>query len=93
MSKKKLKFEEALAKLEAIAEQIESGEIGLEASIDKYEEGMGLVARCRDILSQAEQRIQKLQENAEGELKKTPFTPPAGGSFEGETDGQAAPGS
>lgn len=69
MAKKKLSFEESLAKLEEIAEQIEQGEIGLEESISRYEEGMNLVKHCRDVLEKAELRIQKIQEKADGNLE------------------------
>ena len=48
MSKKALSFEDALAGLEEIADEIERGEIGLEESIAKYEKGMKLLQRCRD---------------------------------------------
>lgn len=68
MAKKKPTFEEALAELERIAEEIERGQIGLEESIDRYEEGMKLVRHCRDVLSKAEHRIQELQERADGTL-------------------------
>jgi exodeoxyribonuclease VII small subunit len=73
MAKKKLTFEEALTQLEQIAEQIEEGKIGLEESIDKYEQGMALVKQCRAILSRAEQRIQELQERPDGTLEKKEF--------------------
>lgn len=53
-------YEEAVAQLESILEKIESGEIGLEASIQEYERGVGLIKRCRAILDQAEQRIEHL---------------------------------
>lgn len=76
MAKKKLTFEQALGRLETLAEQIEQGKIGLEESIDKYEEGMGLVKQCRDILSKAEMKIQKLQERADGTLEPTKFAKP-----------------
>ena len=66
---KELSFEQALKKLEKITEQIEQGEIGLEESITRYEEGMKLVARCRDALNKAEQRIQELSPTPSGELK------------------------
>ena len=69
MARKKLTFEEALAQLETIAEQIEQGAIGLEESINKYQEGMALVRQCRDILSKAELKIQKLQQRADGTLE------------------------
>jgi len=73
MGKKKLTFEEALKQLETIAEQIERGTIGLEESIDKYEEGMALVKQCRDILSKAEMKIQQLQQRADGTLATAGF--------------------
>lgn len=61
MTDKPVTFEQALAKLEKIADAIESGKIGLEDSITRYEEGMKLLAQCRDILTRAEQRIIKLR--------------------------------
>ncbi len=66
---KKLKFEEALSRLEKLTETIERGEIGLEESIDRYEDGMKLVAQCRKILAKAEQRIQKLTPKPSSELE------------------------
>ena len=74
MSKKKPTFEEALKQLESIADQIEKGQVGLEESIAKYEEGMGLVRYCREILNRAEMRIQQIQEKPDGSLEATPFT-------------------
>ena len=56
MGKKQPTFEEALKQLETLAEQIERGEIGLEESISKYEQGMKLVAQCRSILEPTEPR-------------------------------------
>ncbi len=64
MSKKAPKFEEALSRLEAIADEIEQGKIGLEESILRYEEGMKLVKHCRQILESAEQRIVQLEPGA-----------------------------
>ncbi len=53
-------FEEAVEQLEGIIDRIESGEIGLEESIEHYERGVALFNRCRAILEQAEQRIEEL---------------------------------
>ncbi len=61
MSKKSPTFEEALGRLEQIADEIEQGKVGLEDSIVRYEEGMRLIQQCREILVLAEQRIVKLQ--------------------------------
>lgn len=76
MAKKKPTFEEAVAQLEAIAERIEQGEIGLEESITQYEQGMTLVKQCRDILSKAEHKIQQLQQRADGTLEARQFKHP-----------------
>lgn len=59
-----LSYEQAIEMVEAIADQIESGEVGLEASIVAYERGMRLIKRCRDVLDQAEQRITELTEGS-----------------------------
>ena len=61
MSKGKFVFEKAIGRAEEIAEAIEQGEIGLEESITKYEEGMNLLSQCQEILTSAEQRIIKLR--------------------------------
>jgi exodeoxyribonuclease VII small subunit len=50
-------FEQAVAELEAIIARIESGEIGLETSIQEYERGVALVKRCREMLERVEQRV------------------------------------
>ena len=68
MTKKKATFEEAMTQLAAIADEIEKGEIGLEESINRYEEGMKLLAHCQKVLDTAEQRIVKLRPEAD---KKT----------------------
>ena len=59
-------FEEAVAQLEQIVAAIESGQIGLEESLAKYEQGMELVKRCRGILDKAEKRIEQLTETPAG---------------------------
>lgn len=75
---KELTFEQALGKLEAIVQSIEQGKVGLQESIQQYEDGMKLISRCRTILTSAEQRIQKLQ-LAGDQLKVEPFAPESPG--------------
>jgi exodeoxyribonuclease VII small subunit len=77
MASKRLKFEEAMQRLDQIVAAMESGEIGIEESIAKYEEAMTLAAHCRAILDDAEQRISKIQLDARGQPQVTPFEPPA----------------
>jgi exodeoxyribonuclease VII small subunit len=67
-------FEESVAQLEQIVAAIESGQIGLEQSLAKYEQGMALVKRCRTILDQAEKRIEQLTDTSSG-LEAEPLDP------------------
>ena len=67
-------FEESVAQLEQIVAAIESGQIGLEESLAKYEQGMQLVKRCRSILDRAEKRIEQLTEK-DGTLCTDPLDP------------------
>src|ERR1043166_2509480 len=62
MAQDELSFEKAIARLEKIVEAMEQGKIGLEESVKHFEEGMGLIARCRRVLGEAELKIQHLQE-------------------------------
>jgi exodeoxyribonuclease VII small subunit len=55
-----LTFEQALAELENIVRELEDGQIGLEASLARYETGVGLLKRCYQQLCAAEQRIVQL---------------------------------
>lgn len=55
-----LGFEAALEQVEQIIARIESGDVGLEGSIDEYEKGVTLIARCREILDRTEQRVEDL---------------------------------
>ena len=84
MAQKQPSFEEALKELEALADRIERGEIGLEESIKQYEQGMKLVAHCRAILTRAEQRIEMLQPGPPG---KDQVAQDAETETEGDTSG------
>lgn len=61
MSQNSSDFEIAMARAEEIATSIEQGQIGLEESIKQFEEGMALIRKCRQVLSEAELRIAKLE--------------------------------
>ncbi len=72
-ARKRPNFEEAMKRLDAIVNAMESGEIGIEDSIARYEEAMKLAAQCRTILQEAEQRIQKIQLDADAAPRAVPF--------------------
>ncbi len=63
-------FEQSLSQLEEIVRGIEEGKIGLQEAIDQYEKGMKLVQSCREMLADAEIKIQKLQLADNGRLEK-----------------------
>jgi len=55
-----LPFGEALAELEQIVRVLESGELGLEESLERYERGVSLLRSCRARLADAQQRVTML---------------------------------
>lgn len=55
-------FEQALAELESLVEQMEKGEMTLEDSLTKFEKGIALTRICQEQLKAAEQKVQMLVE-------------------------------
>lgn len=53
-------FEEALAQLQGIVEELENGDLPLEKAIRKFEEGMKISGICSERLEEAESRITRL---------------------------------
>ena len=74
-AKANVPFEEALKKLEAIVDAMESGDLPLEGLLAKYEEGMKLAQVCQEKLAEAELKIQQLEKTASGEMKLKPLSP------------------
>ena len=56
-------FEAALAELEAIVRDMETGQLPLEESLAAYERGAALLRHCQDTLSAAEQKLRILENN------------------------------
>ena len=69
---KELSFEENLKKLEDIVDQLESGEIDLEKSVELYEKGMILKQNCEKKLKKVEMQIKKIK-SENNEFKKEEF--------------------
>ena len=70
---KETKFEDALTRLEAVVNRLESGELPLEESLRLFEEGVHLTKVCTHRLEEAERRITILLKNEQGELQEAPF--------------------
>ena len=61
-----MRFEARLARLEAIAQQLESGELELSRALALFEEGVEQLRAAADELTKAETRVQQLAERANG---------------------------
>ncbi len=75
-------FEQALTRLETIVQELEGGDLTLEETLSRYEEGSRLAAECARRLEEAEQRIKVLSSSPD-----TPSRPEADGGDEEEGDG------
>jgi exodeoxyribonuclease VII small subunit len=58
----KVDFELSMHRLEEIVSELEAGQLSLEDSIARYEEGMKLQRQLIEVLNQAEKRIERLVE-------------------------------
>ncbi|WP_028293679.1 exodeoxyribonuclease VII small subunit [Oceanobacter kriegii] len=74
-------FEQSLAQLEGLVEQLESGEMTLEQSLGAFEQGVRLTRACQQALADAEQKVRLLTEQ-NGQSVEQAFTPPQQGGFE-----------
>ena len=62
----KMSFEKALAALETIVRQLETGESSLEDAIGAYERGAQLKRHCEKKLKEAKARVDKISLSADG---------------------------
>ena len=66
-----ISFEDAIAKIEAIVEEIEDDEIGLDVLIKKYEEGIKTLKVCDTQLEHARVRISQLEDKHRKDAEPT----------------------
>lgn len=57
MEEENLNFEVAIKSLEQIVQELEKGDLNLDESVKKFEEGMALSKKCTKILEAAEKKI------------------------------------
>lgn len=67
-----LNFEETMKKLEQIAGELEKGDLNLEESVAKFEQGIELSKQCNKYLEEAEKRITILLQK-DGEIREEKF--------------------
>lgn len=70
-----MNFEETMKKLETITGELEKGDLNLEESVKKFEEGMELSKQASKILEEAERKINILIQKEDEIVEE---------SFEGE---------
>lgn len=69
---KEVTFEEQIKLLEQIVSELEKGDLNLEESVSKFEEGMKISKTCNDMLEKAEKKITILL-NQNGEMVEEKF--------------------
>ena len=67
-----LNFEEEMKELETIANDLEKGDLSLEDSVTKFEEGMKLSKQCNDMITEAEKKITILL-SKDGKIEEEKF--------------------
>ena len=66
-TKKTIDLEKALSDLEALVEELESGDLPLEKAMKKFEDGIKLTRSCQTALKDAEQKVEILLKSAVGD--------------------------
>ena len=69
-------FEEALDNLEKIVEELEEGNLSLEETLKKFEEGVKLSRLCEKKLKAAKKKVSSFTRDEDGNLKEVPFAGP-----------------
>jgi exodeoxyribonuclease VII small subunit len=71
-------YDALVERLEKVVGELESGELPLERSIERFAEGMRLVREAGARLDEAERRVEQLVKTASGEEAEVPLEPEPG---------------
>ena len=66
-TKKNINLEKSLADLEALVEELETGDLPLDKAMKKFEEGIKLTRGCQVALKEAEQKVEILLKSTGGD--------------------------
>ena len=69
----KLTFENAMKRLEGIVQALESGDLGLDEALKKFQEGIKLSQFCSNKLDETEKKVSILLKDEEGNIREEPF--------------------
>ena len=62
-----MSFEQAMKELESVVDQLERGDVPLDASITLYDRGAALKKRCEEELKRAEEKVAAITLDADGQ--------------------------
>ncbi len=71
-------YDAIVTRLERVVAELESGQLTLEQSIEKFAEGVRLAKDASRKLDDAERRVEQLVRSADGEDEAVPFEPESG---------------
>ncbi len=71
-----LSFEEALAQLEKIVQELESGRIKLDDAVASYEKAVALKKLCEEKLHSAQLKIEKIEITPDNQVSSSEFAVP-----------------
>ncbi len=71
-----LSFEDALAQLEKIVQELESGRIKLDDAVASYEKATALKKLCEEKLKTAQLKIEKIEITADNQTNSSEFIVP-----------------
>lgn len=69
----KLTFEKSMEELESIVNELETENLTLDKSVEKFQKGMELATYCNKLLEKAEKSISILIEQSDGTIKEETF--------------------
>ena len=70
---KNMTYENAMSQLKELANQLESGELTLDESLEVYAKAVELIKLCNKKLQDTQKQMTVLVEDFEGEMKEAPF--------------------
>jgi exodeoxyribonuclease VII small subunit len=68
-------FENAMKRLEAIVQDLESGDLTLDEAMKKFQEGVKLSRLCSQRLDETERKVSVLLKDEDGDIRAEPFSP------------------
>ncbi len=72
MAEKK-SFEKSMEELSNVVSELEQGQLELDRALSLFEKGVKLSKECQNMLDKAQQKVSRLTQDEEGEIKETPF--------------------